>query len=201
MATTEGGWIIGIDEEQEIHSVTPEMIDWWWDNMEKGYPLWHPSDHKSFEWEVHPGKVGHVGAIQINQQRRTGGTFPKNRTRWEDVSACPVPILYEHVLVGGSRLGPDNKPEGYIVHQYEAASYGTHHRFTTLSREPRPREESGTQSTHSQFEAAQWSQFLPELYKMWQTVSGPEVNVPCCLKVRKLPNGKWAYVVENKPRV
>ena len=49
--------------DHELHGVTPEMIDWWWDNMEKGYPLWHPEDHISFVWEVAPATVGHVGAI------------------------------------------------------------------------------------------------------------------------------------------
>jgi hypothetical protein len=195
------GWFIGIDEEHDIPNVTPAMIDWWWDNMEKGYPLWHPTDHKSLTWEVAPADVGHVGAIQINQQRREGG-FPKSRTRWEDVSACPVPILYEHVLVGATRLGPDNKPGGYLVHQYEAASYGTHHRFTTVSPQPRAQEQVGavqTGLTHPAFEALQWSQFLPEMYKMWQMVKDPAVNVPCNLKVKKLSGGRYAYVVKNLP--
>ena len=34
----------------EIPGVTPEMIDWFWDNMEKAYYLWAPDEHVSFVW-------------------------------------------------------------------------------------------------------------------------------------------------------
>ena len=43
-----------------IPGVTAEMIDWWWVNMEKGYELWCPEEHKGFKWEVEPPPGGHI---------------------------------------------------------------------------------------------------------------------------------------------
>jgi hypothetical protein len=57
----------------------PEMIDWWFDNMEKGFALWHPSDHKGFEWEISPAKVGHVGAVQLTTQPNRAIKVPNLR--------------------------------------------------------------------------------------------------------------------------
>jgi len=49
----------------ELHVVTPEMIDWFWANMEKGFVLWHPTEHKGFEWDPSPAKNGFVGAVHV----------------------------------------------------------------------------------------------------------------------------------------
>jgi hypothetical protein len=193
-------WEFLRNEEHEIHNVTPEMCDWWFDNMEKGYILWHPSDHKGLRWEVSPAKVGHVGAIQIATQRpgaKPGEPLQEMRIRYDDVSLCPVPIVYEHVWVSSSQYDSDGTPTHMAIHQYEAASYGTHHRFIAVTRKPTGETHSG--STHSDLEAKRWSEFLPELYKMWQVVTDPEINVPCCLKVKKLPDGKFVYISKNKP--
>ena len=29
----------------ELEAVTPEMLNWWWTNMEKGFALWHIGCH------------------------------------------------------------------------------------------------------------------------------------------------------------
>jgi hypothetical protein len=193
------GWNIFRDEEHNIHNVTPDMIDWWFDNMEKGYALWHPSDHKGFEWEISPAKVGHVGAVQLATQRQSNEPLMKVRIQWDDVSLSPIPLSYEHVLIGSRDRDADGNPVDMVIHQYEAASYGTHHRHTVVTRGPIPMVQTQSKPSHSDLEAARWSEFLPELYKMWQTVTDPEINVPCCLKVKKMSNGKWAYVAKNKP--
>src|SRR5512136_299021 len=87
--------------DYEIHNVTPNMIDWWWVNMEKAYMLWSP-DHKKFEWEVPPTNTP-VGAIQLHEQGP--GPLRKMRTRYEDPNSMPPEvkewIIYEHVLVLG----------------------------------------------------------------------------------------------------
>ncbi|MFX0049437.1 MAG: DAPG hydrolase family protein, partial [Candidatus Hermodarchaeota archaeon] len=46
-----GGKTIDLVVDHELPGVTPEMIDWWWDNIDSSerYKLWHPDDHKSFE--------------------------------------------------------------------------------------------------------------------------------------------------------
>jgi hypothetical protein len=197
----EKGWNIIDDEEHEIHGVTPDMIDWWWDNMEKGFVLWHPTDHKAFEWEIPPGKVGHVGAIQIAWHKVGDEPLQEIHIHWEDVSLCPISITHEHVLVACGQYDTGGKPLHMVIHQYGAASFGTRHRITVVSREPAPVEATKSRSSHTQVEAARWSEFLPELFKMWQAVTDPKINVPCCLKVKKQQNGTWAYIVENKPLI
>jgi hypothetical protein len=37
-----------------IPGVTAGMIHWWWVNMEKGYELLCPDEHKGFKWEKKP---------------------------------------------------------------------------------------------------------------------------------------------------
>lgn len=41
---------------QEIKSITPEMLAWWWDHIgnTSRYRLWQPVDHITFEWKVPP---------------------------------------------------------------------------------------------------------------------------------------------------
>jgi hypothetical protein len=41
----------------ELRGVTPEMIDWWWDNIDttERYRMWHPDSHLTFEWEEEAG--------------------------------------------------------------------------------------------------------------------------------------------------
>jgi len=51
------GWIV---VDHMIPGVTEEMVDWWWVNMEKGYELWCPDEHKGFRWEIKPPMGGHI---------------------------------------------------------------------------------------------------------------------------------------------
>ena len=63
------GKTIDLVVDHILPGVTPEMIDWWWDNINttERYKLWHPEDHKSFQWEISP-KDGHIGAIHSEAQ-------------------------------------------------------------------------------------------------------------------------------------
>ena len=181
--------------EHEIPCVTVDMLDWWWDNMEKAYPLYHPTAHKSFVWEVPPGKVGHVGAINNMYEIVDEEVVVKGRSRREDVNVVPASIIiYGHVEVNAA-IDADNKNAGqYIVHQYEATSYGTRMRSTFHSPEPVP----PRTDRHSEEETALFAHFLPELYKLWQVVTDREINPHFCLKVKRLPNGQWTYVEKVK---
>ena len=86
-------------DHDELVGVTPEMIDWWWVNMEKGYPLWEPNDHKSFVWEVPPPVNGYLGAIQMAEEKMGPMPAMKIRIRWDDADSCPIPRTYAHVIV------------------------------------------------------------------------------------------------------
>ena len=116
-------------EHDELVGVTPEMIDWWWVNMEKGYPLWEPNDHKSFIWEVPPPVGGYLGAIQIAEEKM--GPMPpmKIRIRWDDPNSCPIPRIYEHA---DRRMGinAEGKVGAMILHEWEKSPRGTRMRST-----------------------------------------------------------------------
>jgi hypothetical protein len=169
--------------DHKIRGVTPEMIDWWWDNMEKGYPLWCPKEHKSFVWQIAPATNGHVGAIQIAEESISFGPVMKIPIRWAHTDEVPdLPIIYEHILVSSTPT-PEGKYSGrFLTHQYEATSYGTRMRSISRSPGPRPAGSGEAWARHNKAEVGTFPDFLPQLYKMWQAVKDPKLNVPCCLK-------------------
>lgn len=151
--------------EHELPGVTPEMIDWWWDNIgtTERYKLWHLEDRFSFEWEVSPSKSGHIGAIQIAREKF--GEFPGGalRIRWEDPSSVPISTTYSHVLAA-SILGHDDEPISWIVHEYDAESYGTRMRSTFRLPAKVPQQFLDALRKHNKEEMWQFTEFLPELY-------------------------------------
>ena len=171
------GWIV---VDHIIPGVTEEMLDWWWVNMEKGYPLWEPNDHKSFVWEVPPPVGGYLGAIQIAEEKM-GPTPPvKIRIRWDDSKDCPIPQVYDHAIVA-SGIGPDGQVRAMILHQYEATPRGTKMRSTMRYAGPVPPRMPQIWSNHDRAEVSTFPTFLPDLYRLWQAVKDPTINRQCCL--------------------
>jgi len=150
--------------------------------MEKGYPLWEPNEHKSFTWEVPPGKDTHVGAIQVVEESLGGTPFLKLRLGYTDINKSPIPITYEHAILVTPLVPPDDKIIGYMLHEYEAASFGTKMRSTHRMMIPLPPEAAANGAKHLRSEAKRFSEFLPGLYKLWQAVKDPEINRQCSLK-------------------
>jgi hypothetical protein len=180
------GWIV-IDDE--IPYVTPDMLDWWWVNMEKGYQVWYPGEHESFEWLVPPSTDTHIGAIQI-----AGEFGQKIHIGWMDPNKAPQEIkdwlTFPHVLLCASLDPNTRKPRMYFSHQYESTSYGTHMRstFHGLGELPPEARLPGREKLiveHQHGEVGTFKDFLPELYKMWQVVKDPTVNRQCSLKIIK----------------
>ena len=157
------GKTIDLVVDHELPGVTPEMIDWWWDNIDSSdrYKLWHPDDHKSFEWEVSP-KKGHVGAIQRIVENI--GLPTMLRIRWEDPSESPIPIEYSHALVG-STLDNDDKPITWLLHEYKSFENGTKLRttFRLPAKVPKPFLEALRK--HNIEEISEFANFLPDLYE------------------------------------
>lgn len=149
--------------EHELPRVSPEMIDWWWDNINSSerYKLWHPEDHKSFEWEISP-KKGHVGAIQRIVENI--GLPTTLRIRWEDPSSSPIPIEYSHALVGCT-LDSEDKPMTWLLHEYEQIENGT--KLRTIFRLPAkiPKTFIEALRKHNIEEIGEFSKFLPALYE------------------------------------
>jgi succinate dehydrogenase / fumarate reductase flavoprotein subunit len=168
-------------DHEELVGVTPEMIDWWWVNMEKGYPLWEPNDHKSFVWEVPPPEGGYLGAIQIAEEKM--GPMPpmKIRIRWDDPDNCPIPRSYEHAIVA-SGIDAEGKVQAMILHEYEKSAHGTRMRSTMRFLGPVPPGLPEIWKLHDRAEVSTFPRFLPDLYRLWQTVKDPVINRQCCLK-------------------
>lgn len=164
----------------ELVGVTPEMIDWWWVNMEKGYPLWEPDAHKSFVWEVPPPAGGYLGAIQVAEEKM--GPLPpmKIRIRWDDPDRCPIPASYEHAIVA-SGIDPGGNVGAMILHEWEASPRGTRMRSTMRFFGPVPPGLPEIWKAHDRSEVSTFPHFLPDLYRLWQRVKDPAINRQCSL--------------------
>jgi len=171
----------------ELVGVTPEMIDWWWVNMEKGYPLWEPNDHKSFVWEVPPPVGGYLGAIQIAEEQM--GPMPpmKIRIRWDDPDLCPIPRSYEHAIVA-SGIDPEGNVGAMILHEWEKSPRGTRMRSTMRFSGPVPPGLPEIWKTHDRAEVSTFPAFLPDLYRLWQAVKDPAINRQCSLAKKPRKN-------------
>ena len=161
------GKTVALVVEHELHGVTPEMIDWWWDNMDNDtYRLWHPRDHLALEWQIPPLQVGHAGAISMACEKISDVPAQILRIRWEEPGASPVATIHSHVNVG-SILGtsPGDIPVGCIVHEYEETSYGTRMRSTFTFPAGVPPEFLDSLRKHNIVEMGRFPEFLPQLYK------------------------------------
>jgi hypothetical protein len=202
------GWIV---VDHVIPGVTPEMIDWWWVNMEKGYEMWCPDEHKGFSWQVKPPLNGHIGAVQIATESIDYGPVMDLRIEWVDPNlGTPEQFnfwTYEHLLTAGSTgKMPGTKPFVMLSHQYEAIPGGCKmrscmHRGTGgpppdhLAQRPPagppPAHPSGKKptgggwATHNVAEVSTFKNFLPALWGIWQAVADPNINRKCSLKIKK----------------
>jgi succinate dehydrogenase/fumarate reductase flavoprotein subunit len=168
-------------EHNELVGVTPEMIDWWWVNMEKGYPLWEPTDHKSFIWEVPPPVGGYLGAIQIAEEKMGPMPAMKIRIRWDDPDSCPIPGIYEHAIVA-SGVDLEGKVGAMILHEWEKSPHGTRMRSTMRFPGPVPPGFAEIWKAHDRAEVSTFPKFLPDLYRLWQAVKDPSINRQCSLR-------------------
>ncbi len=204
------GWIV---VDHIIPGVTTEMLDWWWVNMEKGYELWCPDEHKGFKWEVKPPLGGHIGAIQIATESIDYGPVMDLRIEWVDPNIGTQEQkdfwTYKHLLTAGSTgAQPGTKAMVMLSHQWEAIPGGCKMR-SCMHGFPEPPPGSGPPPgsfpppgsmpkhpsgkkptgggwrTHNIAEVSTFKAFLPALWGMWQAVSDPAINRRCSLKIKK----------------
>jgi len=198
------GWIV---VDHVIPGVTTEMIDWWWVNMEKGYELWCPDEHKGFKWEVKPPLNGHIGAVQIATESIDYGPVMGLRIEWVDPNIGTQEQkdfwTYEHLLTAGTTgAQPGTKPRIMLSHQWEAIPGGCKMRScmhgaptpppgSERPSGPPPEHPSGKKptgggwGTHNIAEVSTFHAFLPALWGIWQAVSDPTINRQCSLKIKK----------------
>jgi hypothetical protein len=119
------GWIV---VDHIIPGCTEEMIDWWWVNMEKGYELWCPDEHKGFKWEVLPPPGGHIGAVQIAKESIDYGPVMDLRIEWVDPNLGTAEqkdfFTYGHLLTAGRPASGGNPGFVMLSHQWEAIPGG-----------------------------------------------------------------------------
>ncbi|MFX1410527.1 MAG: DAPG hydrolase family protein [Promethearchaeota archaeon] len=151
-----------------LHGVTPEMINWWWDNIDttERYKLWHPRDHQSFQWEISP-KESHIGAI--HRVVENIGLPTMLRIRWEDPSSSEIPIEYAHALAG-SILDRNDNPTSWVLHEYESIENGTKLRTTFRLPARVPKEFIAALRKHNKEEMGEFVNFLPRLFKKSKNV-------------------------------
>jgi hypothetical protein len=161
------GKTVALVMEHELRNVTPEMIDWWWDNMDNdSYIRWQPEDHIALTWQIPPSKVGHAGAIHMACEKISEVSANILRIRWEEPDAAPINTIYSHVNVGSPLgPGPEDIPLGCVVHEYEATAGGTRMRSTFTLPEAVPPQFLDALRKHNIAEMGQFPVFLPQLYK------------------------------------
>ena len=197
------GWIV---VDHVIPGVTEEMLDWWWVNMEKGYELWCPDEHKGFQWQVKPPLGGHIGAVQIATESIDYGPVRDIRIEWVDpnlgTQAQKDFWTYGHLLTAGDTGAQPGIPAQVVLsHQWEAVPGGCKmrscmHRIPgpppgSPPPGPLPPHPSGKKPTgggwrvHNIAEVSSFKAFLPALWGIWQAVTDPAINRQASLKIKK----------------
>ena len=152
--------------EHELLGVSPEMIDWWWDHIDNSerYRLWHPENHKSFEWEISPEDLkGHVGAIQRVVETIEGRPTTL-RIRWEDPDSIPIKAEFTNKNAG-CVLNNEDKPMSWILHEYHSIPNGTFIRSTFRLPANIPNSFIKHLRKHNIEEIGYFAEFLPKLYE------------------------------------
>jgi hypothetical protein len=170
--------------ESELVGVTPEMIDWFFVNIEKCYPLWHPEEHRLCTWEVEPTEETHIGAIHCAEESIGGTPFFKVRIRFDDPNTTGIPVEYDHAFAACG-LTPDNDRVGVVLHQYKATPRGTLLKSVSRMFLPMPPEAGEQWIRHCKGEHENFQVFLPDFYRLWQVVKDRKINRQACMKVKK----------------
>jgi hypothetical protein len=184
----------------ELDAVTPRMLDWFWNNLEKGFALWHPIEHESFYWRVPPQNGSALGAIHVASQRWSDGTHFEPHIRFEDVAMLSAEvaslIVYDHCAVlGGIALfkkdyRPSNAVLAYRVHQWKGTDGGVRGRSSAIpvQAEPMEMERWRLWAKHANEEIHNWGNFLPELYRLYKAVPPTAMNPFSSFKVKREGN-------------
>jgi len=164
MMSTSRGKTRDLVVHHELKGVTPEMIDWWWDNIDttERYRMWHPESHLSFSWEAMEGDE-HAGRIHCVNEMIAGVAITL-RIRWEDPDRIAIARIYSHANAACT-LNNENEPMSWVLHEYEAAEWGTKMRSTFMLPAETPDWFIEGLRKHNEEEMAQFPVFLPALYE------------------------------------
>ncbi|NTV73291.1 MAG: hypothetical protein HGA66_03680 [Holophaga sp.] len=177
---------MGTHLDWKHEEVTARMIDWFWSNMEKGFLLWHPSQHEPLKWAVPVRHGNPVGSIHIAPQTWNDGSRQDLYIRFEKLEDVPAEvrdyIIYEHVvIVAGLGLGEEAlqkaEPMGYRIHQWEKTDYGVVGRSSAIGTRRKETHADGlVWAEHCTEEVGCWGDFLPQLYTLYKVVKNTDYN-------------------------
>jgi hypothetical protein len=124
---------------QDIRKLTPQMVDWWWDNMgeTERYRHWHPTAHQSFTWTTPPKNASDL-RYDVGSAQKIVEVIGESTTlniTWLDPAQVPLMRTYTNFLYGQTNL--DGTPfGGFLVHEYEALPQGGGIRMKSTFRLP-----------------------------------------------------------------
>ncbi len=196
---------MGTHLDWELEGVTAHMIDWFWSNMEKGFVLWHPSQHEPLQWAVPPVHGNPLGSIHIAPQTWSDGKRQNLYIRMEALDDVPEEIreylVYEHVvIVAGLGFGEesmvDPDPMGYRIHQWERRDFGVAGRSSGIGTRRKESVEDGkVWAAHCAEEIGNWAVFLPQLFTLYKVVDCPRRNPFADLSVTgKGREARYTYI-------
>lgn len=189
-----------------LEGITPEMIDWFWANMEKCYFLWAPGVHAGFAWDPGPAEVGYVGCRELAYEFDL--SKPHNMT-FQSMEHYPFTECYDHCWLGNRPFaggGPDDRM--WLINMYKAVEGGT--KWATVRFIRRDLVEAFRNGRvndlgivdpreHTDYEAGRFKDFLPQLYALWKDHPDPWQNPHFDLSTKKNEDGSWAHVHDNLP--
>lgn len=191
-------------------NVTPEMVDWFWSNMEKCFLLWHPEEHEPLQWAIPPKHGNLVGAVHIAPQTWSDGQRQNLYIRFEKLEDVPKEILqyveYEHcIIVAGLGFDVETlqstslhgfEPLGYRIHQWQNAPFGGNGVIGKSNafgwKKPENHEQGMVWAKHAATEISNWGVFLPQLFELYKVVKNTDYNPFMDLRIKRA-NGVLSY--------
>lgn len=195
--------MIGNDEVKFLEDVTPQMIDWFFANMEKAYYLWAPGEHLGFQWEAAPNEVGYEGSTEYIFE--TNHFLPVHMKRI-GMENYPFTECAQHCWIADGTFGDT----GYgmrLIHMYEQMEGSTKWITIKLAKKSelawiqnyRSKADPKKTLEHNEYEAGRFRDFLPAIYDLWKDHPNPYQNITFDLRTCKNSDGTWSHVSDNKP--
>lgn len=212
------GWRLKPQSQHFLEGVTPEMLDWFWANMEKCYYLWAPGSHKRFSWLSEPWMNGFVHSAHLISESVGEGhpVFGGNGIEIDrmDLDMFPFTFALSHVIVEGT-YNDRGEFVDMTVHMWDACEGGSRHvtaavESTTatepphfvkemLAEDPHASLVAPSDTDHAEYEASRWPRFLPQLYELWKDHPDPCQSYRANLEVEQVGPETWRYTHENGP--
>ena len=170
----------------ELNDVTPYQLNWFWCNMEKGDYLWHPNQHKGFEWWISLEEAGGpLGSVHIAPQTWNDGVKIRPYIKFPKLEDVPAEyrdlIKYDHVVFAGaiSILGDNVKPDdpilGYRLHQWQKSDNGCVGMSSAIEAKENAADDGLIWAAHANEEVGNWEVFLPTLARLYRVITDPEI--------------------------